>query len=69
MNGSRVRPHKRIHYAKVYLMTTKNLQFARNLVKGKIAETIFAQMLRETGLLKKQPPKTINFCINYPIWE
>ncbi|MCB9817710.1 hypothetical protein H6795_04280 [Candidatus Nomurabacteria bacterium] len=50
-------------------MTTKNLQFARNLVKGKIAETIFAQMLRETGLLKKQPPKTINFCINYPIWE
>ena len=30
-------------------MTTKNLQFAWNLVKGKIAETIFAQMLRETG--------------------
>ena len=25
-----------------------NLTFARNLVKGKIAETIFAQMLRET---------------------
>lgn len=25
-----------------------NFQFARNLVKGKIAETIFAQMLRET---------------------
>lgn len=25
-----------------------NLLFARNLVKGKIAETIFAQMLRET---------------------
>lgn len=24
-------------------------RFARNLVKGKIAETIFAQMLRETG--------------------
>lgn len=30
-------------------MTTKNITFARNLVKGKIAETIFAQMLRETG--------------------
>lgn len=30
-------------------MTTKNIKFARNLVKGKIAETIFAQMLRETG--------------------
>jgi hypothetical protein len=27
----------------------KNITFARNLVKGKIAETIFAQMLRETG--------------------
>ena len=26
-----------------------NEQFARSLVKGKIAETIFAQMLRETG--------------------
>jgi hypothetical protein len=26
-----------------------NLDFARNLVKGKIAETVFAQMLRETG--------------------
>ncbi|MEI6850945.1 MAG: hypothetical protein WCK26_03185 [Candidatus Saccharibacteria bacterium] len=26
----------------------KKLTFARNLVKGKIAETIFAQMLRET---------------------
>jgi len=26
----------------------KNVNFARNLVKGKIAETIFAQMLRET---------------------
>lgn len=26
-----------------------NITFARNLVKGKIAETIFAQMLRETG--------------------
>lgn len=25
-----------------------NLMFARNLVKGKIAETVFAQMLRET---------------------
>lgn len=25
-----------------------NIQFARNLVKGKIAETVFAQMLRET---------------------
>jgi hypothetical protein len=27
----------------------KNVKFARNLVKGKIAETVFAQMLRETG--------------------
>ena len=27
---------------------SKNITFARNLVKGKIAETIFAQMLRET---------------------
>ena len=26
-----------------------NVLFARNLVKGKIAETIFAQMLRETN--------------------
>jgi hypothetical protein len=26
-----------------------NVAFARNLVKGKIAETIFAQMLRDTG--------------------
>ncbi|MBM3210010.1 hypothetical protein FJZ39_01545 [Candidatus Saccharibacteria bacterium] len=26
-----------------------NVNFARNLVKGKIAETIFAQMLRETN--------------------
>jgi hypothetical protein len=26
-----------------------NILFARNLVKGKIAETIFAQMLREAG--------------------
>ena len=26
-----------------------NVSFARNLVKGKIAETIFAQMLRETN--------------------
>ena len=26
----------------------KNVDFARNLVKGKIAETVFAQMLRET---------------------
>jgi len=25
-----------------------NIKFARNLVKGKIAETVFAQMLRET---------------------
>lgn len=29
-------------------MINKNITFARNLVKGKIAETIFAQMLRET---------------------
>jgi hypothetical protein len=28
--------------------TSKNIEFARNLVKGKIAETVFAQMLRET---------------------
>lgn len=28
---------------------SKNITFARNLVKGKIAETIFAQMLRESG--------------------
>lgn len=27
----------------------RKIRFARNLVKGKIAETIFAQMLRETG--------------------
>ena|SRR5208282_585598 len=27
-----------------------NVNFARNLVKGKIAETIFAQMLRETKI-------------------
>ncbi len=27
----------------------KHIDFARSLVKGKIAETIFAQMLRETG--------------------
>jgi hypothetical protein len=26
-----------------------NITFARNLVKGKIAETVFAQMLRQTG--------------------
>ncbi len=30
-------------------MSTKNETFARNLVKGKIAETVFAQMLREVG--------------------
>ena len=30
-------------------MSTKPETFARNLVKGKIAETIFAQMLREVG--------------------
>jgi hypothetical protein len=29
--------------------TMNNVIFARNLVKGKIAETIFAQMLRETN--------------------
>ena len=28
---------------------SSNDRFARNLVKGKIAETVFAQMLRETG--------------------
>lgn len=36
-------------YAIIVAMTYKNVTFARNLVKGKIAETIFAQMLRETG--------------------
>lgn len=30
-------------------MTDKDIVFARNLVKGKIAETVFAQMLRSTG--------------------
>lgn len=30
-------------------MNTNDITFARNLVKGKIAETIFAQMLRSTG--------------------
>lgn len=30
-------------------MKTNEIRFARNLVKGKIAETIFAQMLRSTG--------------------
>lgn len=29
-------------------MTSKSTMFTRNLVKGKIAETIFAQMFRET---------------------
>lgn len=28
---------------------SSNISFARNLVKGKIAETLFSQMLRETG--------------------
>lgn len=30
-------------------MNKKEVEFARNLVKGKIAETVFAQMLRSTG--------------------
>lgn len=30
-------------------MNNKQKSFARNLVKGKIAETVFAQMLRSTG--------------------
>jgi len=30
-------------------MKNKEITFARNLVKGKIAETVFAQMLRSTG--------------------
>lgn len=30
-------------------MNEKEITFSRNLVKGKIAETIFAQMLRSTG--------------------
>lgn len=34
-------------FAIIILMN--NISFARNLVKGKIAETIFAQMLRETN--------------------
>lgn len=31
-------------------MSPKNIYFARSLVKGKIAETIFEQMLREAGV-------------------
>ncbi len=31
------------------MLMDDKIQFARNLVKGKIAETVFAQMLRETG--------------------
>jgi hypothetical protein len=30
-------------------MKNNEITFARNLVKGKIAETVFAQMLRSTG--------------------
>lgn len=30
-------------------MNEKEITFSRNLVKGKIAETVFAQMLRSTG--------------------
>jgi hypothetical protein len=30
-------------------MNNNDISFARNLVKGKIAETVFAQMLRSTG--------------------
>ena len=30
-------------------MDQKEITFARNLVKGKVAETVFAQMLRSTG--------------------
>lgn len=30
-------------------MKNQDISFARNLVKGKIAETVFAQMLRSTG--------------------
>lgn len=30
-------------------MEQKEITFARNLVKGKVAETVFAQMLRSTG--------------------
>lgn len=36
------------HYATINLMSD-NLSFTRNLVKGRIAETIFAQMFRDTG--------------------
>ena len=31
------------------IMNEKEITFSRNLVKGKIAETVFAQMLRSTG--------------------
>lgn len=36
-----------IAYAKISLMSS-HYSFARNLVKGRIAETVFAEMLRET---------------------
>ncbi|MFM2374869.1 MAG: hypothetical protein RLZZ234_864, partial [Candidatus Parcubacteria bacterium] len=35
-------------FAIVVCMNKQDTKFARNLVKGKIAETIFAQMLRST---------------------
>lgn len=33
----------------IYKFGSKEITFARNLVKGKVAETVFAQMLRSTG--------------------
>jgi hypothetical protein len=40
---------RRDKYANIQNMSSKPEKFARNLVKGKIAETVFAQMLREVG--------------------
>lgn len=36
-------------------MKKRDISFARNLVKGKIAETVFAQMLRSTGVFTVLP--------------
>lgn len=51
---------------------TKNETFVRQLVKGKIAETIFAQMLREVGKFtvlefgyEKVMPELFNKNLNY----
>ena len=40
-----------------------NIDFARNLVKGKIAETIFAQMLRETNGLVETLRSSPDFAV------